>query len=100
VVSLEEAQRGELGEELAIQGHEPSSAAIRKQNPHDEPQRSKKSPAPLFHAASKRFRDDLRAAYYAFLAAYRVAAEWLKAGILPVVSPAGSFPPALPFVGG
>jgi len=76
------------------------AAAIRKQNPHDQPQRSKKSPAPLFHAASKRVRDDLRADYYAFLAAFREAAERLKAGILPVVFPAGSFPPGLPFVGG
>jgi len=75
------------------------AAAIRKQNPHDQPQRSKKSPVPLFHAASKRVRDDFRAAYYAFVAAFREAAERLKAGILPVVFPAGSFPPALPFVG-
>jgi hypothetical protein len=45
-------------------------------------------------------RDDLHASYYAFLAAFREAAKRLKAGILPVVFPAGSFPPALPFVGG
>ena len=76
------------------------AAAIRKQNPHDQPQRSKKSPAPLFHAASKRVRDDLRADYYAFLAAFREAADRLKAGIFPVIFPAGSFPPALPFVPG
>ena len=45
-------------------------------------------------------RDDLRADYYAFLAAFREAADRLKAGIFPVIFPAGSFPPALPFVPG
>jgi hypothetical protein len=39
-------------------------------------------------------------AYCEFFAAFREAAERLRAGILPVVFPAGSFPPALPFVGG
>jgi len=76
------------------------AAAIRKQNPHDQPQRSKKSPAPLFHAASKSVREAFRTDYYSFLAAFREAAEKLKAGVLPVVFPAGSFPPILPFVGG
>lgn len=32
--------------------------------------------------------------------AQREAADRLRAGILPVVFPAGRFPPALPFVGG
>jgi REP element-mobilizing transposase RayT len=73
---------------------------ILKQDPLARPKRLKKSPAPLFHAATKRVREDLRAAYFEFFAAFREAAEQLKAGILPVVFPAGSFPPALPFVGG
>jgi len=75
-------------------------AAVLKQNPLERPKRIKKSPAPLFHAATRRMRDDLRAAYFEFVAAFREAAEKLRAGILPVVFPAGSFPPALPFVGG
>jgi hypothetical protein len=75
-------------------------AAVLKQDPLERPKKIKKSAAPLFHAASKRVRDDLRAAYFAFFAAFREAAERLRAGILPVVFPAGSFPPALPFVGG
>jgi hypothetical protein len=58
------------------------AAAIRKQNPHDQQQRSKKSAPPLFHAASKRVSDDPGAEYYAFLAAFRETAERLKAGIL------------------
>jgi hypothetical protein len=75
-------------------------AAVLKHDPLQRPKKIKKSPAPLFHAASKRVRDDLRAAYFAFFAAFREAAEKLRAGILPIVFPAGSFPPALPFVGG
>jgi hypothetical protein len=35
-----------------------------------------------------------------FVAAYRDAAEKLRAGVRNVVFPTGSFPPALPFVGG
>ena len=38
-------------------------------------------------------------AYALFVAAYRTAAEKLRAGIRDVVFPQGSFPPALPFVG-
>jgi hypothetical protein len=70
-------------------------AAVLKQDPLERPKKIKKSPAPLFHAASKRVRDDLRASYLAFFAAFREAAEKLRAGVLPVVFPAGSFPPAL-----
>ena len=54
--------------------------AIRRQSPETIPPSSKKSPAPLFLAASKRVRDDLRNAYYSFLAAFREAADELKAG--------------------
>src|SRR3979411_3239057 len=38
--------------------------------------------------------------YRAFVAAYREAAEKLRAGDRAAIFPAGSFPPALPFVGG
>ena len=55
---------------------------------------------PLIHAATRRVRKAFRDAYRAFVAAYREAAERLKAGKLPVAFPVGSFPPALPFVGG
>jgi hypothetical protein len=78
----------------------PGPAVLRKQNPHDRPMRSKKSRAPLFHAASRRVRQDLYAAYHSFAVAFREAAEQLRAGRLPVTFPVGSFPPALPFVGG
>jgi hypothetical protein len=39
-------------------------------------------------------------AYALFVAAYRDAAEKLRAGVRNVVFPIGSFPPALPFVDG
>jgi hypothetical protein len=58
----------------------PGPDAIRRQNPHETPLRSKKSPAPLFHDATKQVRNDLLAGYYAFVAAFREAAAMLKAG--------------------
>ena len=76
------------------------AAAIRAQNRHDRPAKPKKSPAPLFHAASKRVRLELYRAYGEFLGAYRTAAEKLRAGVRDVVFPAGCFPPALPWVSG
>jgi len=72
--------------------------AILRQDPTKRPHHVKTSPAPLFHAASRRVRRELRDAYYAFVAAYREAAEKLRAGIRDVIFPQGSFPPALPFV--
>jgi hypothetical protein len=44
-------------------------------------------------------RRELRDAYALFVAAYRAAAEKLRAGIRDVVFPRGSFPPPMPFVG-
>jgi hypothetical protein len=76
------------------------SAAILAQNPLRQPERTKKSPAPAFHAASQIVRRQLRGLYAEFVAAYREAAEKLRAGARNVVFPLGSFPPALPFVGG
>ena len=75
-------------------------AAILAQNPLQRPKKTKKSPAPAFHAASKAIRLELRDAYAWFVAAYRAAAEKLRAGVRDVVFPRGSFPPALPFVDG
>jgi hypothetical protein len=48
--------------------------------------------------ASKAIRDGLREAYGLFLAAFRDAAEQLKAGDRSAKFPLGSFPPGLPFV--
>ena len=75
-------------------------AAVLAQNPLQKPKKTKKSPAPAFHAASKAMRRELWNAYALFVAAYRDAADKLRAGIRDVRFPRGSFPPALPFVSG
>jgi REP element-mobilizing transposase RayT len=74
------------------------ASAIRRQHPLGRPKKSKKSPAPLFHAASQAVRRELYEMYGWFVAAFREAAEKLRAGDRMVSFPAGSFPPALPFV--
>lgn len=75
-------------------------AAILAQHPHAHPERPKKSPAPLVHAATKAARLAFREMYALFVAAYREAAEKLWKGDRGARFPIGSFPPALPFVGG
>jgi hypothetical protein len=74
------------------------ASAVRGQHPFDRPAKSKKSPAPLFHAASKVVRRELYEMYSWFVATFREASEKLRAGSQTVKFPAGSFPPALPFV--
>jgi hypothetical protein len=75
--------------------------AVLAQNPLRRPKKTKKSPAPAFHKASKAVRRELWDAYALFVAAaYRAAAEKLRAGVRDVAFPIGSFPPALPFVNG
>jgi hypothetical protein len=76
------------------------ASAVRGQHPFDRPAKSKKSPAPLFHAASKAVHRELYEMYGWFVAAFRKASEKLRAGNRMVSFPAGSFPPALPFVAG
>jgi REP element-mobilizing transposase RayT len=76
----------------------PGPAVVQAQNPHARPMRTKKSPAPRFHAASREVRMRLSEAYRGFVAAFRSAAEQLRAGDLTVRFPTGSFPPGLPFV--
>ena len=62
-------------------GREPLGAAtILRQHPHTCPNKTKRSPAPRFHAASKAAREAFRNTYGLFLAAFREAAERLKAG--------------------
>jgi REP element-mobilizing transposase RayT len=95
----------EIEEEATVRrsgtGSQPlGAAAIRGQHPHDRPKRPKKSPAPLFHAWSSKVRHELWEAYAGFVAAFRDASEKLRAGDRHAAFPLGSFPPALPFVGG
>ncbi len=68
-----------------------------KQHPHTQPNQSKRSPAPRFHAYSIAVQKALRAAYSEFAAAFRKAAERLRSGDRAALFPPGCFPPALPF---
>jgi hypothetical protein len=68
------------------------------QNPETRPKKLKKSPAPFVHAATKAARKAMWEAYVSFVAAFREAAEKLKAGDRNAIFPIGSFPPRLPFV--
>lgn len=72
--------------------------AILRQDPHDRPNQTQRSPAPAYHAASKAARKRFWEAYSAFVAAFREAADRLKTGDRTARFPLGSFPPALPFV--
>ena len=74
--------------------------AILTQEPHEAPEALKKSPAPLFHTASRTIRRELYEAYKYFVAAFRDAAARLRAGERDVVFPSASFPPAAPWVDG
>ena len=80
-------------------GHKPLGAdAILRQDPRTEPNRTKKSPAPRFHAVRKWVRKELYQTYTLFVQAYREAAELLRMGNRNAVFPRGCFPPPLPFV--
>ncbi|MEA2599351.1 MAG: REP-associated tyrosine transposase, partial [Acidobacteriota bacterium] len=75
-------------------------AAILAKDPQHRPESIACSPAPLVHAATKAARKAFYDAYAWFVAAFRQAAEKLRQGDRNAVFPAGSFPPALPFVAG
>ena len=57
------------------------------------PKNMKRTPAPLFIAATLHAMQELVAAYNDFVASFRTAAEKLRTGHLDVVFPPGSFPP-------
>jgi REP element-mobilizing transposase RayT len=101
VAALVSEIEGEAAARRERTGAQPlGPAAILAQNPQSQPAKTKKAPAPAVHAASLAVRRELRNAYFWFVAAYRDAAEKLRAGERAPVFPAGCFPPALPFVGG
>jgi hypothetical protein len=74
------------------------SASVRAQTPETRPKKIKKSPAPFCHALRKKVGRPLWEAYGYFVAAYREAAEKLRAGDRNAEFPPGSFLPRLPFV--
>lgn len=74
------------------------TTAILQQDPHQRPARSRRSPAPRFHAATRQVRLSLSNAYALVYAAYRQASTKLKRGLGPVEFPPGCFPPRLPIL--
>ena len=72
--------------------------AILAQDTLTRPESVPRSPAPSVHAATKAARKMFYAIYAEFVSAFRAAAEALRQGHRDVSFPAGSFPPALPFV--
>ena len=94
VTEIEERSR----EALEAKGSRPlGERAIRAQNPHDRPRFSKRSPAPVAHAATVETWLTMKIAYRNFVFAYRQAAQRFKEG-LEATFPAGCFPPRAPFV--
>jgi hypothetical protein len=99
IAELVEAIIAKAAARRAATGIEPLGvAAILRQHPFTQPAKTKKSPAPLVHAASKRVRTEMKIAYAWFARAFREAAEYLRAGDRLARFPGGSFPPGLPFV--
>jgi hypothetical protein len=94
VIAEAEVRRKETG----IQPLGP--AAILAQHPFGQPMKTKRSFAPRVHAFSREIRKAMVRAYAEFVAAFREAAEKLRAGDHLAKFPVGSFPPGLPFVRG
>jgi len=92
-IDAESARRVVLGGSVPL-----GAAVIRKQHPHKRPARSKKSPAPAVHAASREVRKQLKEAYRLFVEAYQQAAVRLRAGDYSVEFPPSCFPSPRPCV--
>mgnify|MGYP001824032533 CR=1 FL=1 len=67
--------------------------AVLSVDPFGRPERSKRSPAPRFHAASRDVRRQLEAAYRCFVELYREASRRFRDGEGGVRFPEGCFPP-------
>jgi hypothetical protein len=75
----------------------PAAPAARACRQRDNPRRASERLA-LFLGASKAAMESFWEAYSTFVAAFREAADRLKAEDRTARFPLGSFPPALPFV--
>ena len=73
---------------------------ILRQHPHERPAKTKKSPKPIVHAASRQVREAMKTQFYRFREAYREASEALRAGDFDVEFPPGCHRPRLPFFTG
>ena len=80
-----EAEAAERRERTGVPGPRPRRHP--GPEPGEPPLKTKSSPAPAVHAASRAVRRELRNAYFLFVAAYRTAAEKLRAGQRDAPSP-------------
>ena len=80
-------------------GTAPAGAvAICETQPHYRSAQKTRTPAPLFHAASKAVRLAMRTGFSSFLVNYREAAERVRNGEVGVSFPPDCFPSRLPYV--
>ncbi|MBZ0112953.1 MAG: hypothetical protein K8J08_10860 [Thermoanaerobaculia bacterium] len=87
----------ETRERFAKEGKSPLGARrIMNQHPHSEPRNTKRSPAPLVHAASPEEWITYKRTWLYYVDCYREAANRLKKGDFTVIFPEGSIPPRLP----
>ena len=97
VLGLVQEIERETRECLEVENRSPMGARrILRQNPHDRPKKTKRSPAPLVHAATWDEWIGFKKEWEDFRYRYRGAAERLGKGVLDVVFPRGSIPPPLP----
>ncbi|MDA8019434.1 MAG: transposase [Thermoanaerobaculia bacterium] len=95
---VEEIERETLEEHQRNETVPAGATTVCQRSPHFRPGHRKKSPAPLFHAATKAVRVAMRDAFSAFLTSYRDAAERVKSGEGSVFFPPDCFPSRLPYV--
>ncbi|MDA8020605.1 MAG: transposase [Thermoanaerobaculia bacterium] len=95
---VEEIERETLAEHRRNQTVPAGATAVCRRPPHFLTGHRKKSPAPLFHAATKAVWMAMRNAFGAFLTSYRDAAERVKSGDGTVFFPPDCFPSRLPYV--
>ena len=80
-------------------GTAPAGAtAVCETQPRFRSARKKRTPAPMFHAASKSVRLAMRTAFSLFLESYRDAADRVRDGEVGVSFPPDCFPSRLPYV--
>lgn len=86
-------------EGTTLPGRKVCARQVLGQDPHEAPATSlTKRPRPRCHAASRQVRIEMTRTHRQFVAAFRTAAERLRAGERTVRFPQGCFPPRLPFV--
>jgi hypothetical protein len=101
LVALVEA---ETAQRIQDSGREPlGRAGVLRQDPHLQPKRLEKGPAPLVHAATKAVRSEMRRRYRSFADAFRGAAARFRLGLMAAAEalllfPPGSFPPPARYV--